>query len=103
MAYEVIWSVEAEYSFEKIVQYLELVWSDSEISKFINEANRTISILSKKPHLFKQSEKNGVHQVMIGKQNMLLYDVNERDKRIELLSFWDARKSPSSKFSGKIK
>jgi plasmid stabilization system protein ParE len=98
MAYEVIWSAEAESSFEQIISYLEFAWSDSEIKKFVTEANRTISIISKKPHLFKQSEKTGVHQVMIGKQNMLLYDVNERDKRIELLSFWDGRKSPESKF-----
>ena len=90
MAYEIVWSAKAEETFFEIITYLKLNWTKTRTDEVLN-------LLEISPLLFKRSKSHAVHQVMIGKQNMLLYDVSESLKRVELLSFWDARQNPESK------
>lgn len=98
MAFKVVWSKEAEDKFEEIISYLEIKWTEKEIRKFVSESEKIISILKKNPLLFRGSDKVKIFEVLIGKQNLLIYQINEQENRVELLSFWDTRQNPKSKF-----
>ena len=98
MAFKIVWSKEAEDTFEEIISYLEIKWTEKEIKKFVFETSKIVSILKKNPFLFRGSDKAKIFEVLIGKQNLLIYQINESEKRVELLSFWDTRQNPKSKF-----
>lgn len=98
MDFKIIWSPEAERTFDAIINYLEENWSEKEIRNFIVETEKTIFLLKHNPFLFRGSEKENIYEALVGKQNLLLYQVSETSKRIELLSFWDTRQDPGSKF-----
>lgn len=98
MAYKIIWSPEAEKTFEDIISYLENNWSKKEIKKLILKMEEVISLLEQNPYLFRGSEKISIYEALIGKQNLLLYQVVESKKKVELLSFWDTRQDPKEKF-----
>ncbi len=97
MAYKVIWSPKANATFDDIIEYLQKKWTVKEIKRFVGETERTVSILSKNPYLFKSSEKRNIHEVLVTQQNLLLYRVIEKEKKIELLVFFDTRQNPKRK------
>ena len=99
MAFKIIWAKEAENTFDAVISYLEENCAKKDIVKFIEETERTLSILQQNPFLFRGSEKENIFEVLIGKQNLLLYQINTKQKRVELLSFWNARQNPKQKFN----
>ena len=99
MAYKIIWSPEAEDTFDCILEYLEKNWTRKEIIKFIKETERTIEFLKQNPYLFRASEKENIHEVLISKQNLLLYQVSSKDRKVELLGFWVTKKNPKGKLN----
>ena len=99
MAFKIVWSKEAEETFENIISHLEVNWTEREIVKFVSETEKIISILKKNPYLFRGSDKVKIFEVLVGKQNLLIYQINLSEKRVELLSFWDTRQNPKSKFT----
>jgi plasmid stabilization system protein ParE len=52
MAFKIVWSKEAEDTFEEIISYLEIKWTEKEIKKFVSETSKIVSILKKNPFLF---------------------------------------------------
>mgnify|MGYP003394775671 CR=1 FL=1 len=103
MAYKIIWSPEAISTFDKIIKYLSENWSAKETSNFIDDAEHTILLLEKNPFLFRGSTKENVHEALITKHNLLLYQINDNSKKVELISFWDTRQNPKRKFLKKKK
>jgi plasmid stabilization system protein ParE len=97
MAFKIVWSKEAEDKFEDVISYLEIKWTEKEVKKFVSDTEKIISILKKNPFLFRGSDKAKIFEALIGKQNLLIYQINESEKRVELLSFWDTRQNPKSK------
>lgn len=101
MAYKIIWAPEAIHTLEKIVVYLSENWSNKEVSSFLDKVERTIKILEQNPFLFRGSISHNVHEALITKHNLLLYQIIEAENKVELLSFWDTRKNPTKKFKKK--
>ncbi len=98
MAYKIIWSPEAIDTFDAIIKYLSENWSEREVSNFLDDSEHTIFLLEKNPFLFRGSTKESVHEALITKHNLLLYQIVENSKRVELISFWDTRQNPKRKF-----
>ncbi len=97
MAYKIIWSPKSEQTFDKVIEYLKDNWTNKEIYYFVDRTNKTVQLLSKNPFMFRGSEKENLHEVLITKHNLLLYQVSLKDKKVELLSFFDTRKNPKKK------
>lgn len=98
MAFKIIWSPKAVDTFENVIDYLQTNWTEKEIRKFVVETEHIIQLISINPHLFRGSEKENIFEAVITKHNLLLYQVNQNAKTIELLSFFDTRKDPKKKF-----
>jgi hypothetical protein len=98
MAYKVIWSPLAEITFENI-KYLEENWTSKLIENLIVRTNELTNLISKNPFLFRRSEKQNLHEVLVTKHNLLLYQINEPNQKIEFLSFFDTRQHPKKKLN----
>ena len=99
MAKEIKWTPAAEDTFEKIINYLRLKWTEREVINFINSSNKIIFYISENAQMFRQSKKQNIREAVVTKHNLLLYRI--KPKHIELLVFWDTRKNPKKKFNRK--
>ncbi len=89
----IVWTGEAETTFEQIVQYLEKVWSEKEVRKFIRIVKKTLAKIAVVPYLFEASISDpSVRKGFITKQCSLFYQIEEES--ITLLYFWDNRREP---------
>lgn len=97
MAYKIIWAPEAITTFDNVINYLSEHWSPKEVVGFIEQVEHTIRLLERNPFLFRGSEKQNLHEALVTKHNLLLYQIIESSKRIELISFWDNRRNSKNK------
>ncbi len=97
MAYKIIWSPKAIITFENVIDYLQNHWTDKQIKYFVERTKKTVYLLSNNPYIFRGSERENLHEVIITKHTLLLYQVTFKEKTIELLAFFDTRQNPKKK------
>ncbi|MCU0441439.1 MAG: hypothetical protein MUE96_03500 [Bacteroidia bacterium] len=97
MAYQIIWSSESARVYDKIIEYLNDNWYESDIFNFLEKTNEILSLLERSPYLFRFSKKQNVFEVIISKHNLLIYEINESLKQVYLLTFIDTRSNPKLK------
>ncbi len=68
---------------------------------FLHQTEEIIGYLQQNPYLFRGSEKENVFEVLVSKHNLLLYQITQAHKQVELISFWDSRQSPNKKHKAK--
>ena len=95
MAKEIIWTPQAERTFAKVIKYLEEEWTEKEVEKFIVATENVKVHISQRPEMFRKSSKEGIHEALVTKHNLLLYKIKE--KTIDLITFWDTRQHPKKK------
>jgi len=91
MALVTRWSIEAEETFNEIIEYLENNWTEKEIQNFVRKAHKVIGQIEKNPYQFKSSSFHEIRKAFITKHNNMFYFVNEDDGTVELYAFWDNR------------
>ncbi len=90
MEYKVVWvSLEIENYMEKIV-FIYLKWNQKEVDDFVMLVDENLKRLSINP-LIGQIHKN-VYKIVISKQTSLFYKIIEKDKKVELVYFWNHKK-----------
>ena len=90
---QIIWSKNAQITFDAIVVYLENNFGNAVAKKFIAKANSNIQVIAKFPNLYKAiSLKQSVRKATISKVCSFYYEVNE--DTIVILYFWDNRQEP---------
>jgi len=97
MALKARWTPEAEETFNAIIEYLEIKWTENEVHSFVLKSQKIIDQIEKNPYQFKSSSFNEIRIAFITKHNSLFYGVSEQDDIIELYSFWDNRKDPQER------
>jgi plasmid stabilization system protein ParE len=89
MAYKIIWSPEAVFTFNNIVNYLTESFSDKEVTSFIQTVNRRLLILQQFPKI---SRPAGMHsrrrKAAIHKRTNLFYKISQKRKEVILPSFF---------------
>lgn len=84
---QVIWTKEAQISFENIVDFLMASWTEKEASSFIDMVETTIFQIKKHPHMFKISEYDRQsREAFITKHTTMFY--REIGNSIEIEYFW---------------
>ena len=93
--YKVIWTDHALEELNETFQYLQLNFSDKEISRLARRIESVVLYISNYPKLFTESAKGkGVRRAVIARFNTLYYRVDRKKKQIEILSFFSNRKDP---------
>lgn len=95
MGKQVIWTPEAESTFESVIMYLERKWTEREIANFIEATSRIVEYITEHPRMFRKTNKRNVHEALVTPHNLLIYKVYST--RIDLLTFWDTRQHPRKK------
>lgn len=95
MAIGVKWSLEAENTFFAVIDYLENEWTEREVQRFVQKANRIIDQIQQNPVMYKSKGNERVRKAVINKQNSLFYFFDETENIILLLTFWGNRKNPA--------
>jgi plasmid stabilization system protein ParE len=89
----VVWSANAEFTFDVIVNYIEEKFGVAATKKFIGKVDAVIFSISKQPYIYKSSSFNKkVRKATINKQCSLFYEVN--NQTVLLAYFWNNRQEP---------
>lgn len=89
----VFWSTTAELTFVEILQNIENRFTFKESENFNIEVFETISLIQKNPFMFEFFKRHYVRKAIIHPNTSLFYEVDEENKTIRLLTFFDNRMS----------
>jgi plasmid stabilization system protein ParE len=92
MSYSILWSPQANHTYQQILEYLQERWTEREIKNFIDRTETVLSFISQNPYLYRYSKQNDSYKCVVTEQTSLIYQINQ--DKIELLTFWDNRQDP---------
>lgn len=97
MAYKIVWSNEAEKSFNEILDYISYKWSEHEAMNVISRTSEIIKQVSKHPYLFKAYKAtHSIRHGILHKNTTMFYQVLEETKTIRIMLFWNNARNPRS-------
>lgn len=92
---KVVWSLEAESSFNAIIDFLLARWTVKEASTFIDVVENTIEKIVEHPIMFKISQYNRQsREALITKHTTMFYRIF--DETIEIEYFWGNFQNPAT-------
>lgn len=87
---EIIWSKNAQITFDSVVNYLELHFGVLTAKKFIVKTDSRIKSIANFPQVYKAvSFKHNVRKAIVTKQCSFYYEIYS--DKIVILYFWDNR------------
>jgi len=93
MAYEISWSSNAIEDYDRIISYLLGNWNIDIASRFIEQVERRLNILSSHPFIGTPSQKlPNVRSILLTKHNRMYYQVSENS--IVIANIFDVRQDP---------
>ena len=90
MAYQLVWSAEAEDDFKKIILYLNETWSVQSSKKFIANTNKKIEQLAEMPERARVTTKQSIYFYRLDRKNVLFFSLE--DIYLILLSIYPYKK-----------
>lgn len=93
MSYQIIWSPQANDSYQQILEYLKNRWTEREINNFIERTEKVLFFISQNPLLYRYSKHDDSYKCVVTEQTSLIYQINQ--DKVELLYFWDNRQDPA--------
>ena len=90
---QVIWTPEAEATFNQNIAYLQQEWNDKVIERFIDKTDKLIILISEQPLLFPFAhKKKSIRKCLVVKQVSLYYRVQK--DTVYLITFWNNYQHP---------
>ena len=86
MAYEIVWTAEADNDFNNIVRYLEAEWSLLVAQKFIRHTFYRLERVASIPSLARRTSKKQTFMYKLDKKNVVFFLLE--DNFLILLSFY---------------
>ncbi len=77
MAYQLVWSAEAEDDFKKIVLYLKETWSVQSSEKFIARTYRRLEKLGTMPTVARPTSQQLIYMYKLDGKNVLFFSLEE--------------------------
>lgn len=90
MEYKIVWVPLAIETYMEEIDFIYLKWNQKEVDTFVMLVDENLKRLSINP-LIGQIHKN-VYKIVISKQTSLFYKIIEKDKKVELVYFWNNKK-----------
>lgn len=90
MEYDIVWVPLAVETYMEEIDFIFLKWNQKEVDTFVMLVDENLKRLSINP-LIGQIHKN-VYKIVISKQTSLFYKIIEKDKKVELVYFWNNKK-----------
>lgn len=94
---EVIWSAKAKITYFNILDYLDKNWTRKEILQFNLRTELLLKSIIRNPGIFPVSVKqHNIRRAIVDKNNSFFYQVDNYNKKIYPLTFFDNRQNPDS-------
>ncbi|WP_375579239.1 type II toxin-antitoxin system RelE/ParE family toxin [Marivirga tractuosa] len=95
--YKVLWTEKALSELEEISNYLKNRWPEVVTVNLKEAIDFTINLIEENPRLYPKSEKENIHKAVILKYNSLYYEIDEDEKSVIILSFFNNYKNPDKR------
>lgn len=93
MAIQIIWSENAVADFERIIRYLNKMWTEKIALEFEYKVYSKVELLASQPQIGKTSTSfNTIKSILKTKHNRLYYQIT--DVGLEVLNILDTRQNP---------
>ncbi len=93
MAIQIIWSKNAVADFERIIRYLNKMWTEKIALEFEYKVYSKVELLASQPQIGRTSTSfNTIKSILITKHNRLYYQIS--DLGLEVLNILDTRQNP---------
>lgn len=92
--YKIDWTLTAEQTYIKEIEFIEKKWGDKQIQDFILLVEKKIDLVRSGLITGKRSKIDNVRILVISEQTTLAYEVFEEELRIELTTFWNNQIDP---------
>jgi len=93
MAYQLVWSAEAEDDFRNIVLYIKETWSVQSSEKFIARTYRRLEKLTAMPTSARPTSQQSIYIYKLDRKNVLFFSLEEN--YLILLSIYPYKKDIS--------
>jgi plasmid stabilization system protein ParE len=90
MAYEIIWTAEADNDFQSIILYLKKHWSDYSAEKFADRIMKKLERLASMPYKPRFTSQPNIQMIKLDKKNVLFFTIE--DNYMLLLSIYPYKK-----------
>jgi plasmid stabilization system protein ParE len=95
MAVKIIWSDEAQATYEGNISYLQNEWSEKEVTNFVSQTWRVL----KRLEVFPESYPIGIiskkyRKAKLNKYIVVFYSYNRKVQTIKLITFWNVKQNP---------
>jgi plasmid stabilization system protein ParE len=91
---KVVLSKQASDKLEKLLDYLEMEWSENVKQNFIKKFDDSIQVISLFPEATEKSNfKKGLHRCVVTEQTTIYYQFN--DFEIQIITIFDTRMNPT--------
>ncbi|KAA9040699.1 type II toxin-antitoxin system RelE/ParE family toxin [Ginsengibacter hankyongi] len=77
MAYQLVWSAEAEDDFRNMVLYIKETWSVQSSEKFIARTYRRLEKLTSMPTLARPTSQQLIYMYKLDRKNVLFFSLEE--------------------------
>lgn len=95
MALKIVWTSKAEAGLEKVIEYLDVNWTVTEILNLEKNLEAFLGRISKYPRICpKTSMHENLHKGLVDKNNYIVYRVNYTKGIIEIIYFRGTRQEP---------
>jgi plasmid stabilization system protein ParE len=88
----IFWTDEAIYSLNSCVEFLELVWDEKTIEKFLDLIDEKIELISSNPEIGSMVFSTDNRKLLIHENVSLYYKVD--NSQLKILFIWDNRQDP---------
>jgi len=93
MTRKIVLSKRASVNLEKLIEYLEIKWSEKVKDEFIKKLDKALRILKNKPESSPESEiLKGLHKCVVTKQTTVFYKFD--DNHLFVVTIFDTRQEP---------
>jgi plasmid stabilization system protein ParE len=90
MAYQIIWTAEADDDFRSIIFYLKEHWSDYSAEKFAERTMKRLERIATMRYVPKFTSKPNVQMIKLDKKNVLFFTID--NNHLVLLSIYPYKK-----------
>ena len=93
--FDILWSKESKFQFDRIVLYLRDKWTEKEVKKFASQIKNFERIVVKFPEIYAESKKKvGLRRAVLSKHNSVIYKVDWGKSLIRVYTIFDNRQHP---------
>lgn len=93
-SYQVNWTLLAEESYSRELEFINLKWNTKEVVKFMGIVDDIVEKLQSGIIEGNISKKTNYRSLVISKQTTLFFEKFEQDQQINLLLFWNNKSDP---------